>query len=160
MKKLLLLLFSILITTISIGESSKFEWKQGDEGLEWTNGQWSTDNRRQFNRRTLMSYVDKSTFKYHQGMVYWWSLSDYIKPNKDGFMSYKFYHEGDCKNNRYRFLTMLAYREPVATGESHYEEVTDEWMIVETSPLNLMPFHVLGQVCEYLSIDYYDEVNY
>jgi hypothetical protein len=154
--KLFLFMFCLLISTSSFGETAKFGWKDG----EWTNGQWSTDNRRQFNRRTHLDYVDKSTFKYHEGMVYWWSLSDYIKPTKDGFMSYKFYHEGDCENNRYRQLTMLAYREPIASGESHYKEVKGEWIVVETSPLNLMPFHELGKVCEYLSVDYYDELSW
>ena len=143
-----LLIFSLLISTSSFGETAKFRWVD----KEWTNGQWSTDNRRQFTRNTFLTYVDKSTFKYNQGMVYWWSLSDYIKPDKDGFMSYKYFQEGDCKNNRYRYLSRLAYREPLATGVSQYKEITDkEWTIW---PSDLMPFSDLGQVCEYLSIDY------
>jgi len=156
MKKLLLLIFSLLISTSSFAESSKFQWVD----MEWTNGQWSTDNRRQISRNIFLNYVDKSSFKYNQGMVYWWSLTDYIKPTKDGFMSYKYFKEGDCKNNRFRYLSSLAYREPLATGESKYEESSDKWYIIETSPQNIMPFSELGKVCEYLSIDYYDEVNY
>ena len=156
MKKLLLLIFSLLISTSSFAESSKFQWVD----MEWTNGQWSTDNRRQISRNTFLNYVDKSSFKYNQGMVYWWSLTDYIKPTKDGFMSYKYFNEGDCKNNRLRTLTMLAYREPLAIGESKYLESSGKWYIIETSPHNLMPFSDLGKVCEYLSVDYYDELSW
>ena len=156
MKNLFLLLFSLLISTSSFGETSKFQWVD----KEWTNGQWSTDNLRQISRNTFLNYVDKSSFKYNQGMVYWWSLNDYIKPDGDGFMSYKYFNEGDCKNNRYRYLSSLAYREPLGTGESHYIEMSGKWQIIETSPHNLMPFSDLGKVCEYLSVDYYDELSY
>ena len=147
MKTLLLLIFSLLISTSSFGETTKFGWKDG----EWTNGKWSARSWKPI-LYGVNVYIDKSSFKSFEGMVYWWSMMDQPKPDESGFLSFKFYKEGDCQGNRTRTLSQLSYREPLATGESHYKEITNkEWYVW---PNDLMPASDLGRVCKYFSIDY------
>ena len=67
MKKLLILLFSILISFNSYGE-----WVEIGKNV---------------NGDTF--YLDMDTIKEHNGYVYWWSLSDYLKPIETGAMSDK-----------------------------------------------------------------------
>ena len=71
MKKLLIFLFSILISFNSYGE-----WTEVGTGASPVN-----------NGDTF--YIDIDTIKEHNGYVYWWSLSDYLKPIETGAMSDK-----------------------------------------------------------------------
>lgn len=145
--KFLLPIFLLLISTGSFGETAKFGWKDG----EWTNGKWSAKSWKPI-LYGVNVYIDKSSFKSFEGKVYWWSMMDQPKPDENGFLSFKFYYEGDCQGNRKRALSQLNYREPLATGESHYKEITNkEWYVW---PNDLMPESDLGRVCEYFSIDY------
>tara|TARA_B100001093_G_C26375564_1_gene820636 strand:- start:310 stop:687 length:378 start_codon:yes stop_codon:yes gene_type:complete len=73
-------------------------------------------------------YLDYETIRKHNGFIYWWEMSDYMKPLKDGYMSGNAYKEGDCKIFRYRYLTINLYSNSMGTGTS--ENVTfedDEW---------------------------------
>jgi hypothetical protein len=77
MKKLLILLFSILISFNSYGE-----WEELGKNV---NGD--------------IFYIDEDTIKEHNGYVYWWVLVDRLKPSKSGTMSGKTYTQGDCGVN-------------------------------------------------------------
>ena len=147
MKKLLLLLFSLLISTSSFGETAKFGWKDG----EWTNGKWSAKTWKPI-LYGINIYIDKNSFKSYDGKVYWWSLMETPTPDEDGFLSFKFYNEGDCRVNRERSLTVLSYRDPLSTGESNYTKITDKECNVW--PNDLMTESDLGRVCDYFSMDY------
>ena len=39
-------------------------------------------------------YVDFERIRKHGGYVYWWNLSDFPKPDKEGNLSYKTYKQG------------------------------------------------------------------
>lgn len=99
MKKLLILLFSILLSFNSYGE--------------WTEITESIDGSSTF-------YVDEDTIKENGGYVYWWSLGN-SKKLVSGTLSAKFYNEGDCGINRYRKLSYVFYKQPMGRGE----DVTD-----------------------------------
>jgi hypothetical protein len=43
-------------------------------------------------------YVDFERIKKHDGYVYWWDLTDLLKPNEYGILSGKAYKQGDCKS--------------------------------------------------------------
>ncbi len=51
--------------------------------------------------------------KEHNGYVYWWSLSDRLKPSESGIMSGKTYVQGDCGVNRYKWLSIIYYKQPM-----------------------------------------------
>ena len=95
MKKLLVLVFSILLSFNSYGE--------------WT----------KISGHSLASfYVDLETIKARDGNVYWWSLSDWVKPNSGGYMSAKFFFQGDCGLNRYKFLSGIFYQQSMGKGKN------------------------------------------
>jgi hypothetical protein len=100
MKKLIILLFSFLISFNSYGE-----W------IEVT-GNITLEN---------IYYVDIDTIKESGGYVYWYQMNNYTKPNKWGDMSSIFYVQGDCGVNRSRLLSGIFYQQPIGISESSRE---------------------------------------
>jgi len=106
MKKLTILLFSILISFNSYGE-----WLKVSKGIV------SGD----------IYYVSTDTIKEHKGYVYWWDMIDYLKPNKNGEMSVKVYNQGDCGVIRYKTLSGIFYKKPMGEGSGDTYNLPDEW---------------------------------
>ena len=95
MKKLLLLLFSILISFNSYGE-----WTKVNEDVDGDS-----------------YYIDFETVKkLDNGYVVWWSMVD-ADFNNDGNMSGKFYFQGDCNLSRTKLLSVIQYTEPMGQGD-------------------------------------------
>ena len=61
-------------------------------------------------------YVDFERIRKVDGFVYYWTLSDYIKPTKYGDLSSKIYNQGDCKLFRYKYLSVSYYTQPMGMG--------------------------------------------
>ena len=61
-------------------------------------------------------YVDFERKRKHDGYVYYWQLTDYIKPTKYGDLSSKIYVQGDCKLFRYKYLSWSFHIEPMGAG--------------------------------------------
>ena len=68
-------------------------------------------------------YSDFERIRKHDGFVYYWSLSDYLKPDKYGDLSVKVYIEGDCKLFRYKNLSFSFHKEPMGYGTGDVQEV-------------------------------------
>ena len=109
MKKLLVLLFSILISINSYGE--------------WT---FITTNDRGDNY-----FVDLDTIKKQEGDVYYWELLDFAIPLMDITYSSKSYIVTDCNLNlfRYKYLRDIFYSQPMLKGSIvHSSDIPDtEW---------------------------------
>ena len=90
MKKLLLLLFSLMLSFNSYGE-----WT-----LIHTDDDFET------------VYIDLNTIKKHNEFIYWWAMFE------DEGMSVKTYLQGDCGITRLKNLTMLSYNQPMGKGEA------------------------------------------
>ena len=60
--------------------------------------------------------MDFERIRKHGGYVYWWDLSDYLKPTKYGILSGKIYKQGDCKLFRYKVLSFSFHKEPMGGG--------------------------------------------
>ena len=88
MKKLLLLLFSLMLSFNSYGE--------------WTLIHTDDDE----------TYIDLNTIKKHNEFIYWWSMFE------DEGMSVKTYLQGDCGITRLKNLTMISYNQPMGKGEA------------------------------------------
>jgi hypothetical protein len=95
MKKLTILLFSILISFSSYGEWTKIG--------ESTNGN--------------THYMDKDTIKEHGGYIYWWEMESFSKLYP-GFLylSTTSYKQGECGIHRFKVLTMNKYKKPMTKG--------------------------------------------
>ena len=65
-------------------------------------------------------YLDFERIRKHGGFVYFWMLGDLLKPTKFGDLSFKKYHQGDCKLFRYRVLSYVYHKQPMGkdTGET------------------------------------------
>ena len=126
MKKLLILLFSILISF-----NSYANWELLVEDI------------------VSDGYIDKQTITEQNGYVYFWILQNNHKPDEFETMSTKVYTQGDCGINSSRFLTFLFYIEPMGEGKID-EEITLEnpkWEFA--APDSISGFY-LNYVCNYL----------
>ena len=113
MKKLLILLFSILISLNSYGE--------------WT--QISADK-----NHVDFYYVDKESIIKNAGYVYYWELADFDKSLSEEIivMSAKVYKQVDCQMKRQKILSDYYYLNQMGNGELvHQSDVPDtEWTYV------------------------------
>ena len=100
MRKLTLILTTLIFSVMFSSSTSFAEWKKVSENV-------SGDT----------FYVDFERIKKHDGYVYYWRLSDYLKPTEHGDLSYKIYNQGDCKKFRYKWLSWSWHKEPMGGGE-------------------------------------------
>lgn len=84
-------------------------------------------------------YVDLSTRKVANGFVRVWTLNDYASPSK-GELSAKNYLEIDCKDERYRFLSINTFGSNMGKGEVlQSSNSKSDWIyVVPNSSINLL----------------------
>jgi len=105
MKKLLILLFSILISFNSYAQWTYItEEEDGDK-----------------------YYIDNDSLKEHDGHIYWWGLTDYVKPTRSGDLSAEAYSEGDCGINRWRLLSIIFFKQSMGRGQQDIQTPTGEY---------------------------------
>ena len=122
MKKLLILLFSLLISFNSYGEWIKF---------------------------TEGGYIDITTIKLHNGYVYYWRMDDYAEPNKFGDMSTQFYSLGDCNLNRIKTLSYVYFKRGMGQGTREQQDsVVKDW---KYPPPNTTSLAALNYACNYVN---------
>jgi len=90
-------------------------------------------------------YVDYDRIRKVDGYVYWWDLTDYLKP-KNGILSAKTYNQGDCKVFRYKFLSDSYYTLPMGQGtpSTTSNEPDKEWHYPSPNSVNET---ILKSVC-------------
>ena len=67
-------------------------------------------------------YVDFERIRKHDGYVYFWDLTDLLKPNESGSLSAKVYKEVDCKLFRFKTLSYSFHKEPMGGGTGDVQE--------------------------------------
>ena len=108
MKKLLLI-FTLLFSTLLFSTPSYAEWtkvasiKNGADTF----------------------YVDFERIRKHGGYIYFWELTDYLKP-EHGVLSAKVYREGDCKLFRLKSLSYSFHEEPMGGGTGQFDNRPDK----------------------------------
>ena len=111
MKKLLLLLFSLLLSLNSYGEWTKIS--ENDDGDYY--------------------FIDFDKVKFVDGSVYWWDMYDavesYYYVNEDElYFSEQSYTQGDCEINRFKVLSTTYYSKPMGEDLSFYwNEPEPQW---------------------------------
>jgi hypothetical protein len=126
MKKLLVLLFSMLISLNSY--------------CEWEEIVGTIDGDHFF-------YVDTDLIKEHNGFVYFWSMTDSLYPSETGTMSTQTYSQGDCGIMREKPLSFLYYKNSMGQGKSNSFTPPDEWDY--PSPGSVQKY-ILDYVCNYV----------
>jgi hypothetical protein len=71
-------------------------------------------------------YIDTKIRK-HDGHIYYWDLSDYLKPSKNGVISAKTYYEADCGRFRSRQLQASYHPEPMGKGAPSSTGIDESW---------------------------------
>jgi hypothetical protein len=79
-------------------------------------------------------YVDFKRIRKQGRYVYFWQLSDYLKPTQDGDFSVKRYFQGDCKQFRYNILSSSYHKETMGKGRSDGQDpVKKGWRSPKTN---------------------------
>jgi hypothetical protein len=126
MKKLFVLLFSLLISFNSYGE--------------WTKITTDTEGN--------VLFIEFDTIKEWDGYVYFWHMHDYLKPKTGGMMSTKMYIQVDCGVLRYKPLLFVSYQQSMGKGESSTHTPPEKWHYAVTGKTIMRE---LNEVCEYIN---------
>ena len=143
MKKLLLLLFSLLLSFNSYSD--------------WTKTSEDTDGD--------SFYIDFQTIKkLDNGNVIFWGMVDNLEGN-DGFMSSKMFWEGDCNLSRMKVLSLIQYEEPMGIGESEslgggMVELDDimSWQYLPPDSIGYMNLEEVCSLTKYYSDSDYEDL--
>ena len=108
--KFLLIKFT-LIFTVMFSSPSYSEWTKVAEGVQGD-----------------MFYVDLERIRKVDGYVYFWSLSDYVKPISGGVLSSKTYVQADCKLFRFEVLSYSHHKEPMGGGIGETNTLKQDWV--------------------------------
>jgi len=97
MKKLLLLLFSLMLSFNSYGE-------------------WVYINKNQDTGTSF--YIETFTIEVDDGTVLWWDLNNYPEPQENGMLSSALKRAGDCNNKVFVNLGFKWFKNRMATGKN------------------------------------------
>ena len=128
MKKLILLLFSILISFNSCAEWIEISYN--DKGDYF--------------------YVDVNSIKEHNGYVYWWELGDLKNHLINKYQSTKVYNQGDCSISRYKVLDFNVYEQHMGKGmiADSFTPENPEW---EYNMPGSSGIQIMDYVCDYIN---------
>lgn len=126
MKKLIILLFSILISFNSYGK-----WEELS-----------------LNKNGDMFYIDVDRIKEHKGYADYWGLRNAFEANKYGDMSSSLHYQADCVANRFRTLEFIFHKLPMGRGESTQEESEDKGWVY--APPKTTARLTLNYACDYI----------
>ena len=110
MKKLTLI-FTLLFSTVMFSSPSYAEYFSSPSHAEWTKVNKDSDGN--------TNYVDFESIREKNGYVYWWILSDILKPTIQGHLSSKTYTQGDCKLFRVKYLSWSFYIKRMGGGTAN-----------------------------------------
>mgnify|MGYP001243994038 CR=1 FL=1 len=125
MKKLLIFLFSLLISFNSYGAWTKVTENAGDR-----------------------YFIDRSTIKEKGGYVYFWELED-LKIMSDGVLSVKAFSQVDCDLYQFKVLSVSFHSQGMGKG-SPIQTLTppEKW---HSSPPNTIGTSIINYACEYVN---------
>ena len=72
-------------------------------------------------------HLHKDSITKDEKYVYFWYLKSYIMPNKFGDFSSKVHVQGDCNNNRLKYLVYVWYKEPMGKGLGERSDQASVW---------------------------------
>ena len=95
-------------------------------------------------------YIDLKNIRKHNEYIYYWTLSDYLKPiTSKNLLSSKRYQQGDCNIFRFKVLSYVYHQQPMGkdVGESD-EPVNKKWRYPSPSDGDAL---VLKLVCKHMN---------
>jgi hypothetical protein len=92
-------------------------------------------------------YLDFERIRKHDGYVYYWYLTDFLKP--EGYWSHTHYIQGDCKLFRYKILSAVFHKHPMGRDTGDIESFENpSW--ISTFPKEIIT-HTLKLVCDHVT---------
>lgn len=101
-------MFKILITILTLTASTNQSHAYGTLGPDW--------KKVSVNNLGDTFYVDFDRIIKVDGYVLFWTLLDYVKPNKDEVLSYKTHNQGDCSLFRLKPLRYSFHKQSIGRG--------------------------------------------
>jgi len=141
MKKLILLLFSLLISFNCFGLQQVLI-PELNLYSEWTKFYSEEDGE---------VFIQKDTITKKDGFVYWWTLGNLNQPDdENGMMSFTIYNQGDCNLNRTKGIHAVFYDKPMGMGRSdQYSEDDEHVSSWEYTTPGTITADLLDYVCEH-----------
>lgn len=65
-------------------------------------------------------YLDVNRIRKDNGLIYFWDLEDYIKPDDDLSLSSITFRRGDCNIMKFNYLSISAFDQPMGRGKRIY----------------------------------------
>ncbi len=93
-------------------------------------------------------YVDKNKITENDGYVYFWELIDYLNVNEHGDLSAKIYIEGDCKNFKFKWVSLSYHKDAMGRDNTKVKKpskVVSGW---QTPEINSTSKKILKYVCD------------
>ena len=90
------------------------------------------------------TYADAKSLNVQPEGIYAWALYDFINQQPEGYRSAKVLFQIDCKENRYKMLSVNTFAESMGEGESGMPKRSDRWD--DAAPKSL-GFHVVKYIC-------------
>ena len=122
-----LILVQVVLITLMISSTSFAKWTKVGEIKEGDS-----------------FYLEVDRIRNHGGYVYYWTLSNYLKPTKYGDFSTKVYHQGDCSILRFKPLSYSHHKAPMGGGAGDVNNPKEDWRY---PPPNSVSEDVLKYVC-------------
>ena len=94
--------------------------------------------------KIFYTYTDVKSMNAQPEGIYAWALYDFINQQPEGYRSAKVLFQIDCKENRYKMLSVNTFAESMGEGESGMPKRSDKWNIATPKALG---FHLVKHVC-------------
>ena len=90
------------------------------------------------------TYTDVKSLNTQPEGIYAWALYDFIDQQPEGYRSAKVLFQIDCKQNRYKMLSVNTFAGSMGEGESGMPKCSDRW---DDAAPNSLGFHVVKYIC-------------
>ena len=92
-------------------------------------------------------FTIEDLIKKHGGYVYFWEMTDYLKPSDNGTLSGKMYKQGDCGMVRFKDLSFSYYKQPMGRGSGRTLTPPDTWDYPSPGTVSIF---ILDYACDYV----------
>ena len=132
MKKLIAI-FTLVISTVMFSSPSYAEWTKIASNIAGDD-----------------YYVDLTRIRENDGDIYFWEMTNYLKPTKNGRLSSLIYKQANCALFRDKFLTDSYFDTPMAVGTaaSGSKEPDKDWTYPQPGSVSEA---VLQEICNELN---------
>ena len=70
--------------------------------------------------KTFTDFIETGSVKKKNGIIYLWTLRNFIKKQKNGEKSLKLYSRYDCNTIKYEVLSIISYKTQMGKGRKFF----------------------------------------